>query len=168
MKLFGTIASIFSAKARRANRKLQVSNCIDLVDEQQLKLAKAYKKLTVVLAELKSKLDAAEGKAAAEGKPEVKAILGKNVEIIKSTIERINKNKSQLADKLQKSEDTKAILVAKKSLLDSIESLKGMSSNVFESDEFDVDAITSEIDTTISQIEAEFQADDELNRLAGK
>jgi hypothetical protein len=136
-----------------------------LIDDQQLKLAKAYKKMTVVIAELKEKLSSIEAKANAEAKPEVKVVLAKNAEIIKSTLERIAKNKESIAAKLQKSEDTKTVLAAKKSLLDSIEALKGMTSNVYESSDFDVDAIISEIDKTIAQIEAEFQADDELNQL---
>ena len=50
-------------------------------------------------------------------------------------------------------------------MLDSIESLKGMTSNCFETDDFDVDVIMTEIDKTIRDIESEFQANDELNEL---
>ena len=45
MALLNTIMSIFKSKSRKINRKLQVSNCIDLIDEQQSSLAEAYKVL---------------------------------------------------------------------------------------------------------------------------
>lgn len=77
----------------------------------------------------------------------------------------MKKNKELVADKLKKTEDSRTVLAAKKSLLDSIESLKGMSSNVFEKSEFDVDAIMAEIDKSIRDIEADFQSDAELNEL---
>lgn len=165
MNLLKTIASVFSSKTRKVNRKLQISNCLDLIDNQQLKLAKAYKKMTVCIADLKTKLAEAESKVNAEENASVKAVYLKNIEIIKATIGRIEKSKSSVAAKLQKSEDTKVVLAAKKSLLDSIEALKGMTSNVFETDTFDVDSIMSEIDSIVNNIEAEFQADDELNQL---
>ena len=100
-----------------------------------------------------------------ETKPEVKAVKQKNVEIIENTLVRLRKSKEGIAAKLQKTEDSRVILVAKKSLLDSIESLKGMTSNCFETDDFDVDVIMTEIDKTIRDIESEFQANDELNEL---
>ena len=40
-----------------------------------------------------------------------------------------------------------------------------MTSNCFETDDFDVDVIMTEIDKTIRGIESEFQANDELNEL---
>ena len=40
-----------------------------------------------------------------------------------------------------------------------------MTSNCFETDDFDVDVIMSEIDKTVRDIESEFQANDELNEL---
>lgn len=165
-KLFKTITSIFSSKVRKANRKLQISNCIDLIDNQQFTLAQAYKKLTITINDLEAKLKDAKTEAESEQKPEVKAVKQKNAEIIETTLARLKKSKETIAAKLQKTEDSRVVLVAKKSLLDSIESLKGMTSNCFETADFDVDAIMAEIDKTIRDIESEFQADDELNELA--
>ena len=164
--LFNTIRNIFSSKARKINRKLQISNCIDLIDNQQFTLAQAYKKLTITINDLTDKLSAAKTEAQAETKPEVKAVKQKNAEIIETTLARLKKSKEGIAAKLQKTEDSRVILAAKKSLLDSIESLKGMTSNCFETADFDVDVVMSEIDKTIRDIESEFQADDELNELA--
>ena len=164
--LLRTIGSIFSSKVRKANRKLQISNCIDLIDNQQFTLAQAYKKLTVTINDLESKLDDTKAEAAAEQKPEVQVVKQKNAEIIETTLARLKKSKEGIAAKLQKTEDSRVILMAKKSLLDSIESLKGMTSNCFETSDFDVDSIMSEIDKTIRDIESEFQADEELNELA--
>ena len=163
--LFKTIRSIFSSKVRKANRKLQISNCIDLIDNQQFTLAQAYKKLTITINDLEAKLKDAKSEVERETKPEVKAVKKKNAEIIEGTLDRLNKSKEGIVSKLQKTEDSRVILVAKKSLLDSIESLKGMTSNCFETDDFDVDVIMSEIDKTIRNIESEFQANNELNEL---
>jgi hypothetical protein len=160
-----TIKSIFKTKIRNANRALQVSNCIDLIDEQQVKLAESFKKINKVILELEDKLTYAKAKVKVEEKADVKIVLQKNVEVITSTIERLKKNKELVADKLKKTEDSRTVLAAKKSLLDSIESLKGMSSNVFEKSDFDVDAIMAEIDKSIRDIEADFQSDAELNEL---
>ena len=165
MNLFKTMRSVFSSKVRKANRKLQISNCIDLIDNQQFTLAQAYKKLTVTINDLEAKLNYAKIEAAREARPEVEAVKRKNVEIIETTLARMKKSKEGIAAKLQKTEDSRVILVAKKSLLDSIESLKGMTSNCFETDDFDVDVIMTEIDKTIRDIESEFQANDELNEL---
>lgn len=165
MKLFKTIMSIIKSKSRKLNRKLQVSNCIDLIDEQQSSLAEAYKKLSCTIADLEFKRDAATEKVKKEKKAEVKAIMQKNVDLINSTIERLKNNKKRIAEKLEKTEDSRVVLVAKKSLLDSIESLKDTSSNVFQDEGFDVEAIMAEIDTSIAGIEAEFKADEELNEL---
>jgi hypothetical protein len=165
MKLLKTITSIFKSKSRKLNRKLQVSNCIDLIDEQQASLAEAYKKLSRTIADLEIKRDAAAEKVKKEKKAEVKAIMQKNVDLINSTIERLKSNKKRIAEKLEKTEDSRVVLVAKKSLLDSIESLKDTSSNVFQDEGFDVEAIMAEIDTSIAGIEAEFKADEELNEL---
>ena len=165
MALLKTITSIFKSKSRKINRKLQVSNCIDLIDEQQASLAEAYKKLSRTIADLEIKRDAAAEKVKKEKKAEVKAIMQKNVDLINSTIERLKSNKKRIAEKLEKTEDSRVVLVAKKSLLDSIESLKDTSSNVFQDEGFDVEAIMAEIDTSIAGIEAEFKADEELNEL---
>ena len=160
-----TIKSIFKTKVRNVNRALQVSNCIDLIDDQQVKLAESFKKINKVILELEDKLTYAKAKVETEKKADVKVVLQKNVEVITSTIERLKKNKVLVAEKLKKTEDSRTVLAAKKSLLDSIESLKGMSSNVFEKSEFDVDAIMAEIDKSIRDIEADFQSDAELNEL---
>jgi hypothetical protein len=160
-----TIKSVFKTKVRNANRALQVSNCIDLIDDQQVKLAESYKKINKVILELEDKLTYAKAKVKSEKKADVKVVLQKNVDVITSTIERLKKNKELVADKLKNTEDSRAVLAAKKSLLDSIESLKGMSSNVFEKSDFDVDAIMAEIDKSIRDIEADFQSDAELNEL---
>ena len=165
MNLFKTMRSVFSSKVRKANRKLQISNCIDLIDNQQFTLAQAYKKMTVTINDLEAKLKDAKSEVEHEEKAEVKAVKQKNVEIIENTLARLRKSKEGIAAKLQKTEDSRVILVAKKSLLDSIESLKGMTSNCFETDDFDVDVIMTEIDKTIRDIESEFQANDELNEL---
>ena len=165
MNLFKTMRSVFSSKVRKANRKLQISNCIDLIDNQQFTLAQAYKKLTVTINDLEAKLKDAKSEVEHEEKAEVKAVKQKNVEIIENTLARLKKSKEGIATKLQKTEDSRVILVAKKSLLDSIDSLKGMTSNCFETDDFDVDVIMTEIDKTIRDIESEFQANDELNEL---
>lgn len=165
MGLMNTIKSIFKTKVRNVNRALQVSNCIDLIDDQQVKLAESFKKINKVILELEDKLTYAKAKVKTEKKADVKVVLQKNVEVITSTIERLKKNKELVADKLKKTEDSRTVLAAKKSLLDSIESLKGMSSNVFEKSEFDVDAIMAEIDKSIRDIEADFQSDAELNEL---
>lgn len=167
-KLFKTIKSIFSCKTRKINRKLQISNCIDLIEDQQYTLAQAYKKVTKAVLELKDKLSEAKSKASRENNESVKTVLQKNAEIIQSTLDRLIKNKETIANKLQKTEDSRVVLAAKKNLLDSIESLKGMSSNVFDGQDFDVDAIMAEIDKSIRDIEADFQADDELNDLVKK
>jgi hypothetical protein len=160
-----TIKSVFKTKVRNANRALQVSNCIDLIDDQQVKLAESYKKINKVILELEDKLTYAKAKVKSEKKADVKVVLQKNVDVITSTIERLKKNKELVAEKLKKTEDSRTVLAAKKSLLDSIESLKGMSSNVFEKSDFDVDAIMAEIDKSIRDIEADFQSDAELNEL---
>lgn len=160
-----TIKSIFKTKVRNVNRALQVSNCIDLIDDQQVKLAESFKKINKVILELEDKLTYAKAKVETEKKADVKVVLQKNVEVITSTIERLKKNKELVAEKLKKTEDSRTVLAAKKSLLDSIESLKGMSSNVFEKSDFDVDAIMAEIDKSIRDIEADFQSDAELNEL---
>ena len=165
MNLVKTIRSVFSANVRKANRKLQISNCIDLIDNQQFTLAQAYKKLTVTINDLEAKLNDAKIEAARKTRPEVEAVKRKNAEIIENTLASLKKSKEGIAAKLQKTEDSRVILVAKKSLLDSIESLKGMTSNCFETDDFDVDVIMTEIDKTIRDIESEFQANDELNEL---
>ena len=167
-KLFTTIASIFSSKTRKLNRKLQMSNCIDLIENQQYTLAQAYKKLTRTINDISNKLDESKSKANKETNAEVKAILQKNIAIIESTLARLKKNKDTISNKLQKTEDSRVILIAKKSLLDSIESLKNMTSNAFDRQDFDVDAIMAEIDNTIRGIESDFQADDELNELVKK
>lgn len=167
-KLFKTIKSIFSCKTRKINRKLQIANCIDLIEDQQYTLAQAYKKVTKAVLELKDKLSEAKSKASRENNESVKTVLQKNAEIIQSTLDRLIKNKETIANKLQKTEDSRVVLAAKKNLLDSIESLKGMSSNVFDGQDFDVDAIMAEIDKSIRDIEADFQADDELNDLVKK
>lgn len=167
-KLFKTIKSIFSCKTRKINRKLQIANCIDLIEDQQYTLAQAYKKVTKAVLELKDKLSEAKSKASREDNESVKTVLQKNAEIIQSTLDRLIKNKETIANKLQKTEDSRVVLAAKKNLLDSIESLKGMSSNVFDNQDFDVDAIMAEIDKSIRDIEADFQADDELNDLVKK
>lgn len=165
MGLMKTIKSIFKTKVRNVNRALQVSNCIDLIDDQQVKLAESFKKINKVILELEDKLTYAKAKVKTEKKAEVKIVLQKNVDVITSTIERLKKNKELVAEKLKKTEDSRTVLAAKKSLLDSIESLKGMSSNVFEKSDFDVDAIMAEIDKSIRDIEADFQSDAELNEL---
>jgi hypothetical protein len=165
MGIIKTIKSIFKTKIRNTNRALQVSNCIDLIDDQQVKLAESFKKINKVILELEDKLTYAKEKVKSEKKADVKVVLQKNVDVITSTIERLKKNKELVADKLKKTEDSRTVLAAKKSLLDSIESLKGMSSNVFEKSDFDVDAIMAEIDKSIRDIEADFQSDAELNEL---
>ena len=165
VKLIKTIGNIFQAKTRKVNRKLQIDNCIDLIDNQQYKLAQAYKKLTVSISDINGNLEKIRKESAKETNPELKAIKEKNIEIIESTLKRLNGNKQQIADKLQQTEDSRTLLVAKKSLLDSIESLRSMTSNSFETDDFDVNSIMDEIDKTISRIEAEFRANDELNEL---
>ena len=165
MNLFKTMRSVFSSKVRKANRKLQISNCIDLIDNQQFTLAQAYKKLTVTINDLESTNKDAKSEVERDASADVKAVKQKNVEIIENTLARLRKSKEGIAAKLQKTEDSRVILVAKKSLLDSIESLKGMTSNCFETDDFDVDVIMTEIDKTIRDIESEFQANDELNEL---
>lgn len=164
-KLLGTLKSLFNANARKVNRALQVSNCIDLVGEQQYKMAKGYKKLVVAINDLKAKLDETRTKAESEENPSVKAILSKQVEIIESTLTRITANKEKIGNKIKKMEDSRVVLTAKKTLLDSIEDLKSTTSNVFESQDFNVDEIMAEIDKSIRDIESEFQADDELNEL---
>ena len=165
MALLNTIMSIFKSKTRKINRKLQVSNCIDLIDEQRSSLAEAYKKICRAIADLESKRHASAEKAKTEFRDEVKAIMQKNVDLINLNIERLKNTKKRIADKLEKTEDSRAVLIAKKSLLESIESLKDTSSNVFQDEGFDVEAIMNEIDTSIAGIEAEFKADEELNEL---
>jgi hypothetical protein len=165
MALLTTLKSLIKSKSRKLNRALQVCNCIDLIDEQQVKLAESFKNINKVILELEDKLTYAKEKVKSEKKGDVKIVLQKNVDVITSTIERLKKNKELVVDKLKKTEDSRTILVAKKSLLDSIESLKGMSSNVFEKSDFDVDAIMAEIDKSIRDIEADFQSDTELNEL---
>lgn len=55
MALLNTIMSIFKSKTRKINRKLQVNNCIDLIDEQQSSLAEAYKKICCTISDLEYK-----------------------------------------------------------------------------------------------------------------
>ena len=165
MGIIKTITSIFNSKMKKANRALQVSNCIDLVDDQQRKMALAYKKLTAAINDLNYKLEEAKGKISVEENPGVKAVLKKNVEILETTISRLTKNKKTIADKLEKTESSRSVLLAKKTLLDSIADLKSTTSNVFEHADFNVDDIMAEIDKSIRDIESEFQADDELNEL---
>ena len=165
MALLNTIMSIFKSKSRKINRKLQVNNCIDLIDEQQSSLAEAYKKICCAISDLEYKRRASEEKAKNELRNEVKAIMQKNVDLINLNIERLKNTKKRIAEKLEKTEDSRAVLIAKKSLLESIESLKDTSSNVFQDEGFDVEAIMKEIDMSIAGIEAEFKADEELNEL---
>lgn len=165
MKILTTLTSIFKSKMNKANRALQVNNCIDLVDEQQRKMALAYKKLISAINDLNYKLEEAKGKISVEENPGVKAVLKKNVEILETTIARLTKNKNTIANKLEKTESSRSVLLAKKTLLDSIAELKNTTSNVFERADFNVDDIMAEIDKSIRDIESEFQADDELNEL---
>lgn len=165
MALLNTIMSIFKSKTRKINRKLQVNNCIDLIDEQQSSLAEAYKKICCTISDLEYKRRTFEEKAKNELRNEVKAIMQKNVDLINLNIERLKNTKKRIAEKLEKTEDSRAVLIAKKSLLESIESLKDTSSNVFQDEGFDVEAIIKEIDMSIAGIEAEFKADEELNEL---
>ena len=163
--LIKTIFSIFSSKTRKLNRSMQISNCIDLVEDQQYKLAQGYKTIVKTINELHHKIIEFKKKIENADKPELKAIFEKNLEIMNSTVERLTKNKETIASKLQKAEDSRILLKAKKNLLDSIESIKAMSTNVFTNEDFDVDVVMSEIDKSIQDIESEFQADDELNAL---
>ena len=105
MALLNTIKSIIKSKSRKLNRALQVSNCIDLIDDQQVKLAESFKKITRVILELENKLKYANKKVKSEKKVDVKVILQKNVDVITSTIERLKKNKELIADKLKNIED---------------------------------------------------------------
>ena len=173
-KLINTIKSVFNSKIRKTNRALQVSNCIDLIDEQQIKMAGNFKKIVKAINDLKAKRDmlkekikseTGDTKSKSKTKAEVNQVWLKNIEVIESTIARLEKNKEMLAAKLQRTEDSRTILVAKKSLLDSISDIKSTTSNVFEKQDFDVDAIMDEIDKSIRDVESEFQADDELNEL---
>ena len=68
MNLFKTMRSVFSSKVRKANRKLQISNCIDLIDNQQFTLAQAYKKLTVTINDLEAKFKDAKSEVEREEK----------------------------------------------------------------------------------------------------
>lgn len=164
-KLFKTIASIISCKTRKANRSLQITNCIDLIEDQQYKLANNYKKLVKSINELKNKLDELKVKKTNTNDANIIAVIDKNISIVDSTINRLNANKELIIQKIKKSEDSRVVLKAKKELLDSIESIKGLSTNVFEGEDFDVDAIMSEIDKQIQDIESEIQANDELNTI---
>ena len=164
-KLFNTIKSIFNSKIKNINKSLQVNNCIDLIDEQQVKMAKNYKKITVVINDLKYKRDNLKEKLKTEKKEEIKIVLKKNIEVIESTITRLQKNKDIIEAKVKKTEDSRVILIAKKSLLDSISDIKNTTSNVFESKDFDVESIMEEIDQNIRSIESELQADEELNEI---
>lgn len=163
--LIKTIFSIFSSKTRKLNRSMQISNCVDLVEDQQYKLAQGYKMIVKIINELHVKIVELKKKIANTDKPELKAVFEKNLEIMNSTVERLTKNKEIIASKLQKAEDSRILLKAKKNLLDSIESIKAMSTNVFTNEDFDIDVVMSEIDKSIQDIESEFQADDELNAL---
>lgn len=164
-KLFKTIASILSCKTRKVNRSLQITNCIDLIEDQQYKLANNYKKLVKSINELKNKLDELKVKKTNTNDANLIAVIDKNISIVDSTINRLNANKELIIQKIKKSEDSRIVLKAKKELLDSIESIKGLSTNVFEGEDFDVDAIMSEIDKQIQDIESEIQANDELNTI---
>ena len=164
-KLFNTIKSIFSSKINKANKALQVSNCIDLIDEQQVKMAQNYKKLTVVINDLKFKRDTLKDKLKSEEKQELKIVIKKNIEVIETTLVRLQKNKELIKSKVEKTEDSRTILIAKKSLLDSISDIKNTTSNVFENQDFDVESIMAEIDQNIRSVESELQADEELNEL---
>lgn len=163
--LIKTIFSIFSSKTRKLNRSMQISNCVDLVEDQQYKLAQGYKTIVKTINELHVKIIELKKKIENTDKPELKAVFEKNLEIMNSTVERLTKNKEIIASKLQKAEDSRILLKAKKNLLDSIESIKAMSTNVFTNEDFDIDVVMSEIDKSIQDIESEFQADDELNAL---
>ena len=164
-KLFNTIKSIFNSKINKVNKALQVSNCIDLIDEQQVKMAENYKKLTVVINDLKFKRDNLKDKLKTEKKEELKIVIKKNIEVIETTLVRLQKNKELIKSKVEKTEDSRTILIAKKSLLDSISDIKNTTSNVFENQDFDVESIMAEIDQNIRSVESELQADEELNEL---
>lgn len=163
--LIKTIFSIFSSKTRKLNRSMQISNCVDLVEDQQYKFAQGYKMIVKSINELHVKINDLKKKIENTDKPELKAVFEKNLEIMNSTVERLTKNKETIASKLQKAEDSRILLKAKKNLLDSIESIKDMSTNIFTNENFDIDVVMSEIDKSIQDIESEFQADDELNAL---
>lgn len=163
--LLTTIKSIFNSKVRNVNRSLQVSNCIDLINEQQVKLAKSFKKIKMANSELTYKRDELNAKLEAEKRPEIRAVLKKNVEVIESTIARLQENLETIGEKVKKIEDSRTVFLAKKALLDSITDIKNTTSNVFEQQEFNADDIMNEIDKSIREIEAEFEADDELNKL---
>ena len=90
---------------------------------------------------------------------------GDTISTAVNNYETMQKNKEMIANKLKKSEDSRNVLIAKKSLLDSIESIKGLSTNVFENQDFDIDNVMKEIDQSILDIETELQANDELNDL---
>lgn len=167
-KLFKTIKSIFNAKVLKLNRKLQIDNCIDLVKDQQLKMAESFKKISKAINDIKYKIKELSDDLETEKNKSVKEVKMKNVAIFKKTLDRLVKNKELLEQKLWNSKNSRDILTAKKSLLDSIESIKGTTSNIFENQNFDIDSIMKEIDDSIRDIETEMQCDEELNEILKK
>lgn len=167
-KLFKTIKSIFNAKVLKLNRKLQIDNCIDLVKDQQLKMAESFKKISKAINDIEYKIKELSYDLETEKNKSVKQVKMKNVAIFKKTLERLVNNRKVLEDKLWNSKNSRDVLAAKKSLLDSIESIKGTTSNIFENQNFDIDSIMKEIDDSIRDIETEMQCDEKLNEILKK
>lgn len=96
----------------------------------------------------------------------MKATLEKNIEIFETTLVKLQNVKAKLGDKLARSEESKTILAAKKSLLESMDMVRGMTSNLVEGcGDFDAEDVMAEIDKAIRGIESEIEANNEINDL---
>lgn len=164
--LLRTIKNIMSAKARSVDRKLKIANCEELLEEQQLKLAENYKRCYAEIHELTAKLDELKSKIETAHDPRVTATLEKNIEIFETTLVKLQNVKAKLGDKLARSEESKTILAAKKSLLESMDMVRGMTSNLVEGcGDFDAEDVMAEIDKAIRGIESEIEANNEIDDL---
>lgn len=162
-KLLKTIKSIFKSKVNNINKKLQMDNCIDLVKEQQLKMAQSYKRTKCCISDLKLKIEKLKNDIKNEKNESLRVIKEKNLKILSSSLTKLIHNKEILSAKLKNTVISRDVLKAKKDLLDSIEDIKKTSSNILENENFDVDNIMEEIDSTINRIETEIECDMELN-----
>lgn len=164
-KLFKTIKSIINIKILNFNKKLQIDNCIDLVKDQQLKMAESFKKIKKCILNLQNKIDELTEDIKNEKNETVKSVKSKNITILKNTIKQLKRNKDILEEKIRKSKDSRDILSAKKYLLESIQSVKQTSTNILHNTDFDIDSIMKDIDSNIQEIEFDMRADEELNEI---
>lgn len=164
--LFRTLKNLVSAKTRSIDRKLKIANCEELLEEQQMKLAKNYKRCHAEIRELSAKLAKLKSKAESAQDPRVKETFEKNAEIFETTLAKLQSAKARIGDKLAKTEESRAVLLAKKGLLESMDMVRSVASNLVEGcGDFDAEDVMAEIDKAVRGIESELEANSEIDDL---